>query len=135
MRIVSIIMFVLLLLCIAVQYNDPDGWVWMLIYAVGTVVTWQAIRGKYTVWAPVAMAFYLAAALYWTPNEMVEHPENLLLDLRMHEKGVEEVREDIGLYLCAIWMAVLTVMWWLNRKKATPPPPGTPQDDAVGKAA
>ncbi|MCC6152926.1 MAG: transmembrane 220 family protein [Candidatus Hydrogenedentes bacterium] len=133
MRIVSIIMFILLLLCVAVQYNDPDGWIWALIYAYGAAVTWPAIRGRYTVWALIGAIGYFAGAIYWTPKEMVEHPENLLLDLRMHEKGVEEVREDIGLYIAAVWMTVLSVMWWLNRNKAgvTHEPK---IDEAAGKA-
>jgi len=111
-------MFVLLLLCVVVQWNDPDGWIWMLIYGYGTVVTAFAIAKRYTFAAVIGFAGYLAAALYWMPKEMVEHPSNILLDMRMHEKGVEEVREDIGLFLCAIWMLVLSVAWWRGRKAA-----------------
>jgi hypothetical protein len=37
MRIVNGILFVLLILFISVQYNDPDGMLWGLIYAAGVV--------------------------------------------------------------------------------------------------
>ena len=63
------------LLCVAVQYNDPDGWIWALIYAYGAAVTWPAIRGRYSVWALVGAIGYFAGAIYWTPKEMVEHPD------------------------------------------------------------
>ncbi len=126
MRIASIIMFVLLLLCVAVQWNDPDGWLWMLIYGYGTVVTWFAIQKRYSVAALIGAIGYLLGALYWMPKEMVEHPSNLFLDLRMHEKGVEEVREDVGLYICAVWMLVLSVAWWRNRKSSGTAPVAEP---------
>ena len=119
MRIVSIIMFILLLLCVAVQWNDPDGWLWMLIYGYGTVVSAFAVAKRYSVAAVIGVIGYVAGALYWMPNEMIEHPSNLLLDMRMHEMGVEEVREDIGLWLAAIWMFVLSVLWWRQRRPAT----------------
>lgn len=133
MRIVSIIMFLLLLLSVAVQYNDPDPFTWAAIYAFGAAVTWPAIRGRYTVWALVGLIAYTFGFFFWMPNEMVEHPSNLFLDLRMHEKGVEEVREDIGLLICAVWMLVLTVMWWRTRNKIVTEP--VPQMDQIaGKA-
>lgn len=116
MRIVSIVMFVLMLLCVVVQWNDPDGWIWMLIYGYGAVVTAFAIARKYSVAAAIGFIGYLLGAIYWMPNEMVEHPSHLLTDLQMHEKGVEEVREDVGLFLSAAWMLVLTVAWWRTRR-------------------
>jgi hypothetical protein len=118
MTALNVIMFFLLLLCIAVQYNDPDPIVWMLIYGYAALVTGMAIAGRYTVLALVGLIGYVASFFYWMPNEMVEHPSNLLLDLRMHEKGVEEVREDMGLFLCAAWMLVLSYFWWRDRAQS-----------------
>ncbi|GMU91408.1 MAG: hypothetical protein AMXMBFR4_04660 [Candidatus Hydrogenedentota bacterium] len=121
MKTVNIIMFILLLLCIAVQYNDPDPIEWMLIYGYAALVTAMAIAGRYTVLALFGLIGYVAGFFYWMPNEMVEHPSNLLLDLRMHEKGVEEVREDVGLLLCAAWMLVLSYHWWRKRSASLVP--------------
>jgi hypothetical protein len=115
--IANVIMLVLLLLSVAVQYNDPDWLLWMIIYSYASVVTWLAVGKKYSFLAPVGAIGYVLYALYWMPNEMVEHPSNLLLDMRMHEKGVEEVREDMGLWICAAWMLVIAVAWWVARKR------------------
>jgi len=115
MRIASIIMFILLLLCIIVQWNDPDGPLWMLIYSYATIVTAFAVARRYSIAAPIGVVLYLIGAIYWMPETMVENPTDLLLDLQMYEKGVEEVREDVGLYLCAAWMLVLSIVWWRGR--------------------
>lgn len=112
-NIVALLMF---LLSVAVQYNDPDWFPWMIIYGYASVVAWLAVGKRYSVLAPAGVVGYVAYALYWMPTEMVEHPSNLLLDMRMHEKGVEEVREDMGLWICAAWMLVITVAWWLTRR-------------------
>ncbi len=37
MRILNGVLAVFLLLFVAVQYNDPDGMIWMVIYGVGAV--------------------------------------------------------------------------------------------------
>jgi len=115
--IANLIMLLLLLLSVAVQYNDPDWLLWMIIYSYASAVTWLAVGKKYSILAPVGAIGYVLYALYWMPNEMVEHPSNLLLDMRMHEKGVEEVREDMGLWICAAWMLAIAVAWWFARKR------------------
>ena len=128
-------MLTMLLLSVAVQYNDPDWFPWMMIYGYASVVTWCAIGKKYSILAPVGAIGYVLYALYWMPNEMVEHPSNLLLDMRMHEKGVEEVREDMGLWICAVWMLVLTFAWWISRRAVVSPEPNPAQENVAGKTA
>lgn len=41
MRVLNIILMLLMILFIVVQYNDPDGLLWMVLYAVPA--TWTAI--------------------------------------------------------------------------------------------
>lgn len=118
LRVVSVIMFVLLLLCVVVQYNDPDGLVWMLIYGYGTVVTAFAVAKRYTVFAAVGAVGYLAGFFYWLPGIVVENPTHLLTDLQMGERGVEEAREAIGLLIAAVWMLVLSIVWYRNRSRS-----------------
>ncbi len=118
LRVVSIIMFVLLLLCVIVQFNDPDGLVWMLIYGYGTVVTAFAVAKRYTVFAVVGVVGYLAGFFYWLPGIVVENPTHLLTDLQMGERGVEEAREAIGLLIAAAWMLVLSIVWYRNRSRS-----------------
>ncbi|GMV92981.1 MAG: hypothetical protein AMXMBFR82_27590 [Candidatus Hydrogenedentota bacterium] len=118
LRVVSIIMFILLLLCVVVQYNDPDGLVWMLIYGYGTVVTAFAVAKRYTVFAVVGVVGYLAGFFYWLPGIVVDNPTHLLTDLQMGERGVEEAREAIGLLIAAAWMLVLSIVWYRNRSRS-----------------
>jgi hypothetical protein len=109
-------MLILLLSCVAVQYNDPDPVRWMLIYGYGALVTGMAIAKRYTVLAPIGAILYLAGFIYWIPGATVADPSHIFTDLQMHEKGVEEVREAVGLLLCAVWMTVLSVVWLRNRR-------------------
>ncbi len=117
LRVVSIIMFFLLLLCVAVQYNDPDGPVWMAIYGYGAVITAMAIGRRYTVFALVGFIGYLAGFIYWVPGVVVDNPSDILTDLQMGHQGVEEAREAFGLLLTGVWMLVLAIVWYRHRSR------------------
>lgn len=117
LRVVSGIMLVLILLSIAVQINDPDGWIWMLIYAAAVVPTVAAIARTWTGLSVIAAIGYYAGFFYLLPRESIANPTALLTDLQMHEAGVEEAREAFGLLICAVWMTVLGAIWWRNRNR------------------
>lgn len=117
LRAASVIMLILILLSIAVQYNDPDGWIWMLIYAMGLLPTVGAIARTWTGLSVIAAIGYFAGFFYMLPGSTVENPTHLFTDLQMGEAGVEEAREAFGLLLCAIWMSVLGAIWWRNRNR------------------
>jgi hypothetical protein len=108
-RILNIIMLIVFLLCIGVQYNDPDPLPWVLAYAYATIVTALAIANRYTFMAALGLPAYLAGFAYFMPGW---HPNTLLLLLepKMSSLDVELAREAIGLLICAIWMGVLTVV-------------------------
>jgi len=117
LRVISVVMLILLLLCIVVQYNDPDGLMWMLIYGYGAFVTALAVAKRYTGFAIVGFIGYLAGFFVWIPGVVVDNPTHLLTDLQMGQRGVEEAREAFGLFLCAIWMLVLSVVWYRTRSR------------------
>ncbi len=117
MRGVSIVMLILLVLSIAVQYNDPDGWEWMLIYLVAVVPTVAAIARTWTGFSVIAAIGYYAGFFYQVPRESLASVSALFTDLQMHEAGVEEAREAFGLLICAVWMTVLGIVWWRNRNR------------------
>lgn len=117
LRYASIVMLLLLLLTIGVQYNDPDGPLWMLIYAVALVPTVAAIANTWTGLSIIAAIGYYAGFFYILPGGTVAEPAHILTDLQMGESGVEEAREAGGLLLCAIWMTVLGAVWWRNRNR------------------
>jgi Transmembrane family 220, helix len=47
MKIFNILFCILFIISAALQYNDPDPYVWMPIYLYGAALCWLAFRGKY----------------------------------------------------------------------------------------
>jgi hypothetical protein len=117
LRAASIVMLILLLTTIVLQYNDPDGWIWMLIYGVALIPTVAALAKTWTGLSVVAAIGYYAGVVYTLPGGTAADPSHILTDLQMGEAGVEEAREAVGLLLCAVWMTVLGAIWWRNRNK------------------
>jgi hypothetical protein len=75
MRIVSGVFFVLMLLFCAVQYNDPDTLIWVLVY--GTAAIWCGIAafrpallgtpvGRPLLWATLGLA--VAGVVWYWPH-------------------------------------------------------------------
>ena len=117
-RVISWVMLAVFVLSMAVQYNDPDPIRWMAIYGVCAVFSVLAIRGVvHWLSIPVAVA-YIVGALYWMPGAPIEHPMSLLTDVKMASLGVEEWREDGGLWICVAWLVALSVVWFLRCRKA-----------------
>ncbi|PCJ61390.1 MAG: hypothetical protein COA73_07460 [Candidatus Hydrogenedentota bacterium] len=101
-QIVSIVMFTLMVIAIAVQYNDPDGWIWMLIYSYATVVSGLAIWKKYSYLSVIGGVGYLGGFFYLMPDSFRGWYTN------------EMAREALGLLFCAIWMVVLSAKMYRN---------------------
>jgi hypothetical protein len=100
-RFATIVMFGLFVLCIAVQYNDPDPLVWIALYFVPLALSVRALQGRADLWPNLLLAIgYLAAALLWAPA------------LRSGYFDDEEAREAGGLVLSGAWMAVLAFQAW-----------------------
>lgn len=121
-RSISILMVLVFLLSVAVQYNDPDPLVWMTIYGVCAVFAGLGAMGKHSALAVPAAVIYWVGMFYWMPHKGVANPMNLITDVKMASLGVEEWREDGGLAICATWLTVQSVMWWLRRPKTAPEP-------------
>jgi hypothetical protein len=117
-RALNVVMLLVFLLCIAVQYNDPDSVTWMFFYGVPAVLTLMAIRRRYTWVSLLAAAIYFIGFVYWVPRTTIEHPSHLFTDLQMHEKGIEEAREAFGLLICAVWVLVIGIAWLKSRRAA-----------------
>jgi hypothetical protein len=96
-RAVNAVMFLLFLLAVAVQYNDPDPLRWMTVYGLAALGCLLAIFGR----LPRAGAALLAAAaLVWA----------LLLAPRVvgrQSLNSEEGREMMGLLIVVFWMTLL----------------------------
>lgn len=122
MKLFNIFFAVLFVLSAALQYNDPDPYLWMPIYLFGAVLCWLAFRNKfypvayligvflYTVYA-VILFFEKDGVLDWYRNH---NSENLVQSMKATKPWIEATREFLGL---VILIAVLLVNYFYSKKK------------------
>jgi len=82
------------------QFNDPDGMLWMIIYGSATLLSILAFKNKlkYSIlW--IAVVLYVIGAWYLWPDSY----EGLTLD-QGYTPAIEEARESLGLLICTIGM-------------------------------
>lgn len=106
----------------ALQYNDPDPYVWMPIYLYAAVLCWLAARKQYYRKAYiVGIVVYGLYAIYkvFDPNGLLDwiklhHAQNITVGMQAEQPWVEEVREFFGL---VILIVVLSINYFLAGKK------------------
>ncbi|RNL53773.1 transmembrane 220 family protein [Pedobacter jejuensis] len=65
MKIFNLVFCILFVVSAALQYNDPDPYIWVPIYLFGAWLCYQAIIGKYHLKAYlVGIGIYVLYALY-----------------------------------------------------------------------
>ncbi len=122
LRWLNVMMTVVFVLCVAVQYNDPDALLWILIYVYAVVVTAMAVADRYTIFAVIGFAGFFVGFLYLSPGFLeVDNPMDLFTDIRMDSKGVEVAREAGGLVITSLWMFVLSIVWYRRRRDQASP--------------
>ena len=102
----------------ALQYNDPDPLVWILIYGAMSGVCFMAIRGKY--YKPLMIglaAVYIVYAALLSPALLTwlnSDDRSLLFDdlAKMQYPYIEETREILGLIICLV---VLAINWFRTK--------------------
>jgi len=112
MRILNIVLFVMMLVFMVVQYNDPDGPLWVAIYSVPAL--WALLCGvrpqllsvplvKALLWFCLIVAI-VGVFLYWpkTPGWWTK-------DVWWE---TETAREGMGMMIVLIVLAVSTVSAW-----------------------
>lgn len=119
-----LIFCILFLFFAALQYNDPDPWLWIPVYLYGALVCWWGFRGKFLpavsmgavlLYAVYAVYLFFAADGVW--EWMTRHrAENLVQTMQATKPWIEETREFLGL---VILIAVLLVnfRYGLRRKR------------------
>jgi len=121
MRVFNIFFCIVFILFAAVQYNDPDPYVWMPIYLYTAVLCWLAFRNKYFPGAYLlGIAVYTAYAIYkffdqngvwdWITKH---HEANIASTMKAEQPWIEETREFFGL---VILIVVLLVDFYSKRK-------------------
>lgn len=122
LRWLNVVMTVVFVLCVAVQYNDPDALLWILIYAYAVVVTAMAAADRYTIFSAIGFVGFILGFAYLSPGFLeVDKPMDLVTDIQMDAKGVEVAREAGGLLITSLWMLVLSIVWFRRRRNPAPP--------------
>ena len=109
-------MIALLSLCVVVQYNDPDGVLWMLIYGYGLTVTTMAYFEKYTILSALGAVGYFLGFAYVVPSWDWD-TLTLLARPKMDSDDVELAREGFGMLIAGAWLVVLAVVGHLRKTK------------------
>jgi hypothetical protein len=123
MKIFNIIFAILFVIFAALQYNDPDPFIWMPIYLYAAVLCWMASRNKFypkLMMAGIAVYALYAIYLFFENNGvmdwMTEHDaENIAGQMKASTPWIEDTREFFG--LCLTSFALLMNYLYAKRKK------------------
>lgn len=115
-RIIFAVAFLVFAMFVAVQYNDPDPLVWMLIYGAVALLSLAAAFNYFfpRTTAVVAIAF-LAATLWMSPN-FLHTSLAAFSSVGMMNERHELVREAWGLLICFTWISVVFWQGWRRGK-------------------
>ena len=114
--IARIIIGILFLVFAAVQYNDPDPWIWILAYAVvGGICLWDVqysiskpIIFGLTILFAIATAWYIPLLMNWFEEGM----PSIIGEMKAATPHIEWMREFLGLLLCTL------TLFWIARSKS-----------------
>ncbi len=123
MKIFNIIFIVIFIISAALQYNDPDPYIWIPIYLFAAYLCFKAIQHKYNrVLYLIGIAVYLfyAAFLFYDNTGvlswMQQHQsESIVQSMHAEKPWIEETREFFGLLI--VILVLLVNMLWLRKKR------------------
>jgi len=124
MRLFNIAFIIVFLLSAALQYNDPDPFLWIPMYVYGAVVCYLALQHRFIPvlyvigWlAYIPYAMYLFSSSNGVLNWWQEHnAENIVQSMKATKPWIEETREFLGLFLLIL---TLLANWFWLRKQVT----------------
>lgn len=124
MKVINWFFIVLFVLSAALQYNDPDPYVWMPLYLFGAFLCYRAIQKKYNpvlyITGLVVYGSYAAylffdktGVLSWT-NE--HDAENIVQSMHAAKPWIEETREFFGLIILIVAL-IMNMIWLRNHER------------------
>ena len=123
MKIFNIFFCIVFIFFSALQYNDPDPYVWMPIYLYTAVLCWLAFRNKYFPGAYLlGIAVYAVYATYKFFDEngvwdwmTKHHAANIANTMKAEQPCIEETREFFGLVILIVLL--LIDYFYVKRKR------------------
>jgi hypothetical protein len=121
MKIFNIIFAVIFVIFAALQYNDPDPYLWIPIYLYAAVLCWLASRGKFyprLMLAGVAVYALYGIYLFFEKDGVADwatkhHAENIAGQMKASTPWIEDTREFFG--LCIASFALLMNYFYAKR--------------------
>jgi len=125
MRIFNLIFFVFFVASAALQYNDPDPYIWIPIYGYGAILCGLAFRKKYYPYAYLlGIIVYSAYAGFklFEPDGVWDwvtkyNAPNIANSMKATKPWIEETREFFGLLILIV---VFLINYFYSRKKLNP---------------
>jgi hypothetical protein len=122
MKIFNLVFVFVFIVFAALQYNDPDPYIWIPIYLYAAVLCWYASKKKYYRTAMlIGVAVYAAYGLYlfFTKDGVVDwveqhHAENIAGAMKASTPWIEDTREFFGLCIVS---TVLLINYFQSRKR------------------
>ena len=123
MKVFNLLFCLLFIFSAALQYNDPDPYVWMPIYLYGAVLCWLAFRNKYYPKAYlIGIVVYLvyAVGLFFWKNGVLDwvtkhNAEDIASTMKAEKPWIEETREFFGLLILVV---VLLIDYFYVKRKS-----------------
>ncbi len=121
MKAFNVVFIVLFIISAALQYNDPDPYVWIPIYLYGAFICYQALQKKFNpVLYFIGFLVYGAYALYLFIDKtgvlnwaMQHNAENIVNSMKATKPWIEETREFGGLIILLVVLLIDFV--WFKR--------------------
>ena len=114
MKIFNIFFCFVFILFAALQYNDPDPYLWMPIYLYTAIFCWLAFRNKvYPTAYLIGIIGYAVYALYkvFDANGLIDwatkhDAENIAETMKAEKPWIEESREFFGLVILIVVLLI-----------------------------
>ena len=114
MKVFNIAFTFIFIVFAALQYNDPDPYIWMPIYLYGAVLCWLAFRGRfYPKYYLLGIVVYVLYASYkvFDTNGLIDwitkhNEENIAETMKAEKPWIEETREFFGLLILIVVLLV-----------------------------
>ena len=111
-RIGNVLLALLYLSFALVQFNDPDGWIWIIGYGIAMVLAGLAVTGRYFQKPTMALlAVGVLLMLYHAPGlfEFITNDDGISFSEGMSNdfQYIEKAREFGGLLIANLGL------WWL----------------------
>ncbi len=103
MKIINLILTLVFALFAAVQYNDPDGFMWIVLYLATAIVSGFAVAGKYNLpvllfgimVCVIGIGLFLPDFIDWIKGGA----DSITKSMKTDEPHIELVREFLGLVI------------------------------------